>query len=132
MPGDKLAESTREAEPLTAAAWLADVAARLGRLDGYTQDYAGAVFELRAECRAAWEDLREARHRRRTGRGRRPSLGQLATLRRRARGAWLDFDAALRRLEAMARTDDHPPTTPAEMLAALAKSGRSPVQSSAR
>lgn len=114
--------SRADAELIDRAGWLAAAAERFGRFDAYTRDYAESVAALRDAWLAADAAVREAQRRRREGRGRRPSLAQIARLQRRAGLAWQSYDGALRRLEELASGNGRPP----DDLAALLSQGAGP------
>jgi len=80
--------------------------ARLGPFDKVTSHYAGAAAVLWCEFRQDILALESAEQLRQDGKGRRPSVQSIARLKKRAALTWGSYDAALRRLEELARNRD--------------------------
>lgn len=77
---------------------------RLGPFDQVGREYAGAVAALWCEFRGDTLALEAAVEARQSGQGRRPSTQAIARLKKRAGLSWGSYDAALSRLEALAKT----------------------------
>lgn len=73
-----------------------------GPFDAVTRQYAAGVSALWVEWRSDKLAQEEAERARQAGRGRRPSVQEIARLKKRAALSWGSYDAALRRLEELA------------------------------
>lgn len=125
MPGRRLFRSLLKNHPRVTRAHFRALRAKLGPFDPVTRAYADAVTAMWWSFAQATMELGELEGKRRTGRGRRPSVRTIERLRKRQGIAFQSYDAALARLEQLAKP--RKATTPADLVAQLhARGGARP------
>ena len=82
---------------------------RLGPFDRLARSYASATAALWCDFTDTEHILTDAQRQRREGKGRRPSVSQIARLQKRQGLAWQSYDGALKRLEELASHNGHGP-----------------------
>lgn len=116
MPPRRLFRTLLQNHPQATRAHWRSLKAKYGPFDGPTRAYAQAVTAMWWSFAQATMELAELEAKRRTGRGRRPSVQAIERLRKRQGVAFQSYDAALARLEAFAGRNGHASPTPLEAM----------------
>jgi hypothetical protein len=102
MPHRRLFRSLLKNHPRATRAHFHALKAKLGPFDAVTRAYAQAATAMWWSFAQATMELGDLEAKRRTGRGRRPSVQAVERLRKRQGVAFQSYDAALKRLEELA------------------------------